>query len=143
MQLEVGKIVEGKVNKITKFGAFIDLGENKVGLVHISEVAPTFVKEVGDHIKEGQTVKVKILNLSEDGKIGLSIKQALNDGQEQGQNQQIRNRRIRKVDDNNLKAASGGKSSFEYLMSKFKTESDETQNLLNKRDFGRSKGSRK
>ncbi len=140
MQLEVGKIVEGKVNKITKFGAFVDLGENKVGLVHISEVAPTFVKEVGDHIKEGQTVKVKILNLSEDGKIGLSIKQATNAYQEQDQN---RNRKIRKLDDNNLKAASGGKSSFEYLMSKFKMESDETQNLLNKRDFGRSKGSRK
>ncbi len=140
MQLEVGKIVEGKVNKITKFGAFVDLGENKVGLVHISEVAPTFVKEVGDHIKEGQTVKVKILNLSEDGKIGLSIKQATNAYQEQDQN---RNRKIRKLDDNNLKSASGGKSSFEYLMSKFKMESDETQNLLNKRDVGRGKGSRR
>ena len=140
MQLEVGKIVEGKVNKITKFGAFVDLGENKVGLVHISEVAPTFVKEVGDYIKEGQTVKVKILNLSEDGKIGLSIKQATNAGQEQGQD---RNRKIRKLDDNNLKAASGGKSSFEYLMSKFKMESDETQNLLNKRDIGRGKGSKR
>ena len=138
MQLEVGKIVEGKVNKITKFGAFVDLGENKVGLVHISEVAPTFVKEVGDHIKEGQTVKVKILNLSEDGKIGLSIKQATNIGKERDQN-----KKMRRLDDNNLKAASGGKNSFEYLMSKFKMESDETQNLLNKRDVGRGKGSRR
>jgi S1 RNA binding domain protein len=134
MQLEVGKIIEGKVEKITKFGAFVDLGENKVGLVHISEVAPTFVNEVGDYIQEGQTVKVKILNLSEGGKIGLSIKQALNDGQEH-----IRNsgRKIRKVDDSNLKAASGGKNSFEYLMSKYKTQSDETQNLLSKRESGR------
>ena len=138
MQLEVGKIVEGKVNKITKFGAFVDLGENKVGLVHISEVAPTFVKEVGDHIKEGQTVKVKILNLSEDGKIGLSIQQATNIGKERDQN-----KKMRRLDDNNLKAASGGKNSFEYLMSKFKMESDETQNLLNKRDVGRGKGSRR
>ena len=138
MQLEVGKIVEGKVNKITKFGAFVDLGDNKVGLVHISEVAPTFVKEVGDHIKEGQTVKVKILNLSEDGKIGLSIKQATNIGKERDQN-----KKMRRLDDNNLKAASGGKNSFEYLMSKFKMESDETQNLLNKRDVGRGKGSRR
>ena len=138
MQLEVGKIVEGKVNKITKFGAFVDLGDNKVGLVHISEVAPTFVKEVGDHSKEGQTVKVKILNLSEDGKIGLSIKQATNIGKERDQN-----KKMRRLDDNNLKAASGGKNSFEYLMSKFKMESDETQNLLNKRDVGRGKGSRR
>ncbi|MDR1627876.1 MAG: hypothetical protein LBR79_03805 [Oscillospiraceae bacterium] len=66
----------------------------------------------------------------------MSIKQTLNDGQERGQN-----RKIRKVNDNNLKAASGGKNSFEYLMSKFKIESDETQNLLNKRDLGRNRGS--
>ena len=140
MQLEIGKIVEGTVNKITKFGAFVDLGDNKVGLVHISEIAPTFVKEVGDYVKEGQTVKVKILNLSEDGKIRLSIKQANHDGSEQKQN---RSKKIRKLDDNNLKSASGGKNSFEYLMSKFKMESDETQNLLNKRDIGRGKGYRR
>jgi S1 RNA binding domain protein len=137
MQLEVGKTVEGKIEKITKFGAFVDLGENKVGLVHISEVAPTFVREIEDYVQKGQTVKVKILNLSENGKIGLSIKQTLNDGQEHGQNRN-KIRKIRKVNDNNLKAASGGKNSFECLMSKFKIDSDETQNLLNKRDLGRN-----
>ena len=139
MQLEAGKIVEGKINGITKFGAFVDLGENKVGLVHISEVAPTFVKEVGDYVKEGQSVKVKILKVAEDGKISLSIKQALDGGQEKQSN----TRRMRKLDDNGLKSAAGGKNSFEYLMSKFKMESDETQNLLNKRDMGRNRGFRK
>ena len=74
MQLTVGSIVEGKVTGITKFGAFVDLGEGKTGMVHISEVASSYVKDIRDHLTEGQEIKVKILNISEDGKIGLSIK---------------------------------------------------------------------
>ena len=77
MQLEVGSIAEGKVTGITKFGAFVDLGDGVTGLVHISEVAPTFVKEVSDHLQEGQSVKVKVLQKGEDGKISLSIKKAM------------------------------------------------------------------
>ena len=77
MQLEVGKIYEGKVTGITKFGAFIDLGENRTGMVHISEVAPTFVKEITDFISMGETVKVRVLNIGDDGKISLSIKRAV------------------------------------------------------------------
>lgn len=71
-----GEIVEGKVQGITAFGAFIELPGGLVGLVHISEIADTYVKDVKDFIKEGDMVKVKVLNI--DGKkIGLSIKQAL------------------------------------------------------------------
>lgn len=77
MQLEVGKIVEGKVTGITNFGAFVELEGGKTGLVHISEVALTFVKEISDYIKDGDTVKVKILSIDEKGKISLSIKKAL------------------------------------------------------------------
>ena len=58
-KLEVGAIFEGKVTGITKFGAFVDLGNGKTGMVHISEVAPVFVKEIRDFVTEGQTVKVK------------------------------------------------------------------------------------
>lgn len=76
MQVEVGSIIEGKVTGITKFGAFVDLGEGKTGMVHISEVAATYVKEIRDFIQEGQTVKVKVLTVSDDGKISLSIKKA-------------------------------------------------------------------
>lgn len=76
MQLEVGKIYEGKVTGITKFGAFVELDKDTTGMVHISEVANTFVNEIKDHIQEGQTVKVKVLAL-EGGKISLSIKKAL------------------------------------------------------------------
>lgn len=77
MALEVGNIVEGKVTGITKFGAFVALPEGKSGLVHISEVANSFVSDVHEHVQLGQTVKVRVLNLTEDGKINLSIKRAL------------------------------------------------------------------
>ena len=83
MQLEKDKIVEGKVTGITKFGAFVDLGEGKIGMVHISEVAPTFVKEITDFLTQGQTVRVKILNIAPDGKISLSVKQALDPAQQE------------------------------------------------------------
>ncbi|MBF7096920.1 S1 RNA-binding domain-containing protein [Alkalibacter mobilis] len=74
MPFEVNQIVEGVVKSITKFGAFIDLG-GKVGLVHISEVADGYVKEISDYLKVNDTVKVKVISVAE-GKIGLSIRQA-------------------------------------------------------------------
>lgn len=77
MQLEVGTILEGKVTGITKFGAFVELPEGKTGMVHISEVAPTFVKEIRDYVTENQMVKVKVLSISDDGKVSLSMKKAV------------------------------------------------------------------
>ena len=76
MELAVGAIVEGKVTGITKFGAFVALPEGKSGLVHISEIANTFVNDVHDYVQDGQTVKVKIIGIGDDGKINLSIKKA-------------------------------------------------------------------
>ena len=76
MQLQVGMVIEGKVTGITKFGAFVALPEGKSGLVHISEIANTFVNDVHDHVQDGQTVKVKIIGIGDDGKINLSIKKA-------------------------------------------------------------------
>lgn len=77
MQLEVGAVVEGKVTGITKFGAFVELPGGKTGMVHISEVAPTYVKEIRDYVSENQMVKVKILTIGEDGKVSLSMKRAI------------------------------------------------------------------
>ena len=76
MELQVGSILEGKVTSITKFGAFVALDNGKSGLVHISEIANTFVNDVHDFLQEGQTVKVLVLS-AENGKINLSIKKAL------------------------------------------------------------------
>ncbi|MDO5125161.1 MAG: S1 RNA-binding domain-containing protein [Ruminococcus sp.] len=77
MQLEVGKIYEGKVTGITKFGAFVELDKDTTGMVHISEVANSFVSEIKEFLQEGQPVKVKVMSIGDDGKIALSIKKAL------------------------------------------------------------------
>ena len=76
MQLEIGTVLEGRVTGITNFGAFVSLPGGTSGLVHISEVANTYVKDVHDHLSEGQSVRVKVLRLTPDGKINLSIKAA-------------------------------------------------------------------
>ena len=79
MQVDVGTILEGKVTGITNFGAFIQLSNGKTGLVHISEVALAYVKDIKDHLKENDTVKVKVLSVDDKGKVSLSIKKALED----------------------------------------------------------------
>ncbi len=76
MALEVGSIVEGTVSGIAKFGAFVELPENKVGLVHISEVANEYVSDVAQYLKVKDTVKVKVISIDAKGKIALSVKQA-------------------------------------------------------------------
>mgnify|MGYP000343920634 CR=1 FL=1 len=77
MQVEVGAIVEGKVTGLTNFGAFVSLPDGKTGMVHISEVAPTYVKEIRDYLTENQEVKVKVLSVGDDGRVSLSIKRAM------------------------------------------------------------------
>ncbi|CAG7656357.1 S1 domain-containing RNA-binding protein [Paenibacillus allorhizosphaerae] len=77
MSIEVGSKLQGKVTGITHFGAFVELSEGVTGLVHISEIADNYVKDVNDHLKLNDTVTVKVINVDKDGKIGLSIKQAV------------------------------------------------------------------
>src|SRR5699024_873466 len=76
MTNEVGSKVQGKVTGITNFGAFVELEKGKTGLVHISEVADTYVKDINEHLTVGDEIKVKVINVEDDGKIGLSIKKA-------------------------------------------------------------------
>lgn len=84
MDLAVGAILEGKVTGITKFGAFVALPEGKSGMVHISEVANSFVSDIKDFLTEGQTVKVKVINIDQAGRINLSIKKAQQPGEGSG-----------------------------------------------------------
>ena len=139
MQVEVGQIYEGKVTGITKFGAFVDFSEGKTGMVHISEVAATFVKEIKDFVSEGQTVKVKILSIAEDGKISLSMKKAMPEVKPMGAPpvQTQRNNNFRRPapppkpqvparpGDFEWQSKSNASASFEDMMSKFKQTSDE------------------
>lgn len=76
MTLEVGAIVEGVVTGVTNFGAFVTLPDGKTGLVHISEIADAYVKDINEYVKKNDRVKVKVLSVDASGKIGLSIKQA-------------------------------------------------------------------
>ena len=73
MELTVGAILDGKVKSITNFGAFVALPENKTGMVHISEVANSYVSDIRQHLTEGQDVKVVVIG-NENGKVNLSIK---------------------------------------------------------------------
>ena len=75
MAIEVGAVVEGEVTGITNFGAFLQLPEGKVGLIHISEVSNVYVKDVHDFLKEHQKVRAKVLSIDARGKIALSLKQ--------------------------------------------------------------------
>lgn len=77
MDFGVGSILEGKVTGITKFGAFVSLPGGRSGLVHISEIAYSYVNEVSEFLKEGQEVKVKVINIDDAGRINLSIKKAM------------------------------------------------------------------
>lgn len=76
MAIEVGAKVTGKVSGITNFGAFVDLGDHKTGLVHISEISDGYVKDIHDVLSVGDEVTVKVLTVGNDGKIGLSIRKA-------------------------------------------------------------------
>ena len=83
MELTVGAVLEGKVKTITNFGAFVNLGDNKTGMVHISEVANTYVSDIRQHLTEGQDVKVMVIGL-DGGKINLSIKRLEAKPQQEG-----------------------------------------------------------
>lgn len=76
MPIAVGDIIEGRVSGIAKFGAFVEMGDGKNGLVHISEISSRYVENVEDFVKRGDVVKVKVVSISPEGKIGLSIRQA-------------------------------------------------------------------
>ncbi len=76
MSIEVGSKLQGKVTGITNFGAFVELPGGTTGLVHISEVADNYVKDINEFLKVGDEVEVKVVNVEKDGKIGLSIRKA-------------------------------------------------------------------
>ena len=130
MQLEVGAVLEGKVTGITNFGAFVELGDGKTGMVHISEVAPTFVKDIREFVTENQDVKVKVLHISEDGKISLSMKKAMAPpARPSGPAKPSSGRPGNFEWQSNRKNES---ASFEDMLSKFKQTSDEKISALKK-----------
>ena len=127
MAIEVGMILEGKVSGITKFGAFVDLPDSQTGMVHISEVARTYVNDINEFVKVGDTVKMKVLNIGEDGKISLSIKRALEpEKTESKERREKRSYSQPKIDSSyTWMPRKAEPQSFEEMMSRFKQTSDE------------------
>ncbi len=147
MQLTVGEILEGKITGITNFGIFADLGSGKSGMVHISEVSRTYVNDINELFKVGDTVKVKVMNITEDGKISLSIKRALEpEKTEAAPRRQRPERRVndapKTVDKSYTWAPKKAEpTSFEEMMNRFKQTSDEKFSDLKRKnpETGRTK----
>lgn len=74
MQIEQGSVVKGKVTGLTDFGAFVELEGGKTGMIHISEVSTSYVKDIREHLQLNQEVTAKVISISPEGKIALSIK---------------------------------------------------------------------
>ena len=131
MELAVGEILEGKVTGITKFGAFVSLGGGKSGMVHISEIAHTYVSDINEYLTVGQDVKVKIIAM-ENGKINLSIKKcteppqrtaARTEGRSQGRDARDR-RRTGSSRVPVRTSASKEPQSFDDMLKRFMADSD-------------------
>ena len=116
MPLDTDKILTGKVKSFAPFGAFVELESGETGLVHISEVASNYVKEVSEHLTIGQEVKVKVLSVDKNGKINLSIKKAVDKSKPPA--------KITRANDTWVKPVQEPMG-FEDMLSKFKQESDE------------------
>ena len=128
MSIEVGAILEGKVTGLTNFGAFVSLPGNVTGMVHISEVSNTYVKEIRDYLSEGQEVRVKVLAVAPDGKISLSIKQAEASPQPDEKPAPARPPRAPRQTRPNTwqgQQPSAQPATFEDMMAKFKQVSDD------------------
>lgn len=128
MALILGSILEGTVVNITKFGAFVEV-EGKTGLVHISEVSDTYVKDIKEHLKEQDKVKVKVISVDDGGRISLSIKQATPPKKRTVRPEEI---------DWNKSREKKVKENFEDALSKFLKESEERAQDLKKHQNGKN-----
>ena len=130
MDFEVGAILAGKITGITKFGAFVTVAPGKSGLVHISEIAGTYVSDVRDHLTEGQDVMVKVIGVDKTGRMNLSIKSAIATPTEE-----IRRRPAPKP------AESASEPSFEDKLKRFMQDSDNKMSGL--KTYSDKKGARR
>ncbi|MDR1463776.1 MAG: S1 RNA-binding domain-containing protein [Oscillospiraceae bacterium] len=160
MQAEVGALMDGKVTGIIEYGAFVDIGDGKTGMVHISEVAQTYVTNIRDHLTVGQEVRVKVLSISDEGKISLSIKKAMDpspagnpaprperppvSAAPRPAGGPSRPRPVRRSSPNvwqGQRSSPGGPQSFEDMMTQFKQTSDEKISTLRRGGDTRYSGS--
>jgi len=160
-QLEIGKIYTGKVKGIKNYGAFVDIDGGGSGMVHISEVANTFVSDIHEHLTENQEVKVKVIGINEEGKVSLSIKKALppsenvqqkqkrygndrqNDKNTEKNNERNNSQKIKPVVWEPKKTIPQSEMSFEDMMSHFKQSSEEKMCDIKRNTDRKNKSKRK
>ena len=147
--LEIGAIYDGKITGLTGFGAFVSLPDGKSGMVHISEVSNTFVKDIKDVLKEGQEVKVNVVGISPEGKISLSIKKAQEPSEEEKnsrKNDRPKGDRPKSDRPRNANVWQGqpkqnkGAMTFEEMMAQFKQVSDEKMTDLKRNSDAKHSG---
>ncbi len=147
--LEIGAIYDGKVTGLTGFGAFVSLPDGKSGMIHISEVSTDYVKDIKDFLKEGQDVKVKVVGISPEGKISLSIRKAQEPASEERnsrKNDRPKGERPKSDRPRNANVWQGqpkqnkGAMTFEEMMAQFKQVSDEKMTDLKRNSESKHSG---
>ncbi|MBQ8960335.1 MAG: S1 RNA-binding domain-containing protein [Ruminococcus sp.] len=142
-QLEIGKIYTGKVKGITQYGAFIDIDGGGSGMVHISEIANVYVSDIRDHLTEDQKVTVKVIGVNEAGKVSLSIKKAVPEGEAPAVRPKRQDRDQQRSKPNIWEPKKQAPpTDFEDMMSRFKQSSEERMCDL-KRSTDRKNGTRR
>ena len=125
MSIELGSKLEGKVTGITHFGAFVLLPGGETGLVHISEIADSYVRDINEHLKVNDPVMVKVINVG-NGKIGLSIRQAVDRPPSAPRPHRLRSA-----------GGGGGRQTFEDKMSRFMKDSEDRLQALKRSESKR------
>lgn len=120
MAFQVGQVVEGKVVKITNFGAFIELDDGTQGLIHISQISRNFVKNVSDYLRVGEVVRARVREIKSNGKVDLSIKELENE-------EKRPTTRVKK----------GSNPDFEQMLRSYLRASEENQSDLKRRRDGK------
>lgn len=139
MAVEIGSILEGKVTGITAFGAFVELPDKTTGMVHISEVSSSYIKDIHEKLSEGDIVKVKVLDINEKGKVALSIKKALPPEEPKPKRPTgDKPKRSRpQVWTGSQRSSESENMSFEDMMAKFKSVSDEKMSDLKRNNVAK------
>ena len=132
MQLDMDTVYEGTVTGLTNFGAFVKLDNGATGMVHISEVSSEYVNNISDHLSEGDKVKVKVVEINEKGKISLSIKKALPQPEKPERKPKPQNKNANKGWKGTPREEQNAPLSFEDMMAKFKTQSEDKFSDLNR-----------
>lgn len=137
MPIEIGNITKGKIVKVLNFGAIVKLEGGSTGLIHISEIADTYIKDINEYVKENDEVTVKVLRSGKEGRFDLSLKQCLSSDFKHDDISAD----VNKYKDNEKKAdlVELAQSTFEDRLSKYMKESEERQMEL-KRHFDSKRG---